>query len=201
MDTKPELAVSELYKIARRATRRYARLPWVDLEDAAQAAVVDLLGALRGLRELPDNLGSYLHRVAWLSVQHHVWTMTSPVRHSDRGQLPREASQVVREAGDGEALACRPDSAAAADDQLAVAAWTRAVRRRVRELVADDCRQERQVVERLLRDDAPSREVADDSGVPVQLVYAVSARMKSRILRDAQMQALWREMPSRVDEE
>lgn len=190
-----DLPVGELYAIAQQAARRYCRaMPWLEVDDVAQAAIVEMLEAAQRVKTAPDSWAAYLARVANLTVRAYAWTTTAPVTlSSDRGTLATQAQAAMRD------ISAPPDrtrEGTQADD-VDAGRWARKVRRRVRQAIGNDAPVDREIARRVLLEDADPAEAAAETGQTARHVYVVSQRIKNRILRDAQVQQLWREMPSR----
>lgn len=191
------LAAGELYSIAQSLSWRYRHVSEADLEDAVQAAVVAMVGALAQLREMPLDVRAYVRRVAYLALQLAVWTERSPVTIA-RDRLPQEAARTQRTDADV-ALACAAVPDAPVDERLAADRWSRSVRRRLREVIGNDAADDREVAQLVLLEDHRPAEAAQAVGRSVAEVYVVTQRIKNRILKDARMRELWRDMPSRVE--
>lgn len=188
------LPPGELYRIARRLAWRYRRVPGVDLEETAQAAVTQVLEALAQLKAPVLDVRAYAQRVAYLTVQLTVWTARAPVTVRSRGELPRVASELRTDSEDVllDTASDQPD----ADAQLGSARTAHAVRERWQELTADQSEAERRIAEQVLLEEYRPREAAAAAGCDLHAVYVVTARMKQRILRDAAMRALWADVSS-----
>lgn len=201
MDVGHELAVGELYEIAQQAARSQCRSrPWLDVDDVAHEALVEMLAALRRLTERPASLTAYLGRVAYTTAWAYAWTLTSPLRHSKfRRGLGHAVAAIQRESD--AVLADAADSSPTAETWLAERQWQAAVRREVEACFAEDPALDRALMRRVLLEEQTQMEAATAEQVPVQHVYVVTLRTKRRILARATAQALWRDLPSREGEE
>lgn len=194
------LAVGELYTIARKLAWRYRHVAEAELEEAVQAAVVAMLGALRQLRESPADPVAYVRRVAHLTVQGSIWRQKAPVTIGTDGERPRIAAALSR-ADVSTEMRDVPTTDAPADELLEAQRWARAVRRRVREVIGNDPPADREVARLVLLEDHRPAEAAQEVRRPLSELYVVTQRIKQRLLKDARTRELWRDMPSREEED
>lgn len=181
----------ERHDIARRAARRYAHFRWVDQQDIIQEALLAIVTAERTFAELGDdgrNVRGYVMRAAQHAVRWFVWSATSPVKHTDRATIGKEASELRRVVStDGAPLDIPDDDELPHDKRLALARWRAAVRARFDALTAKDAACDRDIARRVLFDDEAPEDVAQDEQVPVRAVYVVTQRIRTRIYNDEQM--------------
>lgn len=177
-------------KIAVRAARRYAYLKWIDIEEAKQEALLAILEAERtfAAHGTQGNLHGYATRAAQYAVRWHVWSLTSPLKHTDRGSISREVVS-IRRADDSETLLL-PTRRGNPERALSHARWAASVRARFDALVAKDAECDQSIARRVLLNDEDSEAVAQAEEVPVRAVYVVTNRVRARILKDEEMLAL-----------
>jgi hypothetical protein len=173
--------------IAARAAARYRYLKWIDQDDARQEALLAIVAAEESFTRLAsgENLHGYVTRAAQYAVRWYVWSTTSPVKHTDRGRVSKEAS-VLRRASEDEAAAM-PARSPTPEQQLTRRRWAASVRERFSTLMANDAECDKQIAERVLFDEEAIEDVARDEQVPVRAVYVVTQRIRQRIFKDEVM--------------
>ena len=193
------LAVGELAAIARQvAIECGAGRSAVDLEDAVQEALAAMLATLRGLAWQPRDLAAYLAVAARWAMREYLLRVQAPVRcSSDWSGLVRQAKAAER--ASVVALDDVQVEVSQADDRLAEAGLVRLVRRRLREATADAPVGHRAAPWRVLVEEESPADAAAAEGVPVREVYAINEKTKRRLLRDARLRALWRDVSSREE--
>ena len=194
------MRADELYGLAQEAAARWRGQPGVVVADVTQEVTAALLEAAAMPRPSVLDGRGYFARVAQRAAQVYVWTLTAPVRLSSDPLTLRRSLVALRKAGTVPAedvLPTRPVDAAPADVRLDGLRWARAVRQRVHEALAPEERDLGGAARRVLLEDASAAEVAHEHGADAKAIYVVTARVKRRILRDARVRALCRELGSR----
>jgi DNA-directed RNA polymerase specialized sigma24 family protein len=184
------LTNQERFDIAARAARRYSYIKWVDQDDARQEALAAILAAENSFSRNPDgqNVHGYVTRAAQYAVRWFVWSMTSPVKHTNRGRISEQVT-VLRRASEDE-VAGRASGAPTPEQEVSHGRWAAAVRERLAALMSKDAECDKQIAERVLLDDETPEDVARSEQVPVRAVYVVTQRVRQRIFKDVELLTL-----------
>lgn len=186
MTTIGGVSLGELQRLAAVAAG-LAVLPGVDLADLRQQVLADLLAVARQSAAVENPTG-YLWRVAQQAARFAVAGWLPPVSVSHRER--RRAALSIRrvEVVESTAVCDWQDTAEAQVGARELQARTSA---RLSALLADLPAQEQSIARATLLDEQRPRHVAAAHAVPVTRVYVITDRIRARILRDAEMRALY----------